>query len=82
MNTDVELQNENKLIKKIGDYKYWWNVSVKAITKLLRNKADILIWNIKTKNCSLIKIFCPADINMKRKTNEKLQKYAPLLRNL
>ena len=36
----------------------------------------------KKKTCSVNEISCPADVNVIRETNEKLQKYAPLLRNL
>ena len=43
---------------------------------------NILIWNKKTKTGSLIEISCPADVNITQKTNDKLQKYAPILRNL
>ena len=50
--------------------------------KLPHNKLDILTWNKKTKTCSVIEISCPADVNITRKTNDKVQKYAPLLRNL
>ena len=46
------------------------------------NKPDILIWNKETKIFSVIKISCPADVNITQKKNEKLQKYVPLLRNL
>ena len=35
-----------------------------------------------TKNCSVIKMSCLADVNVTRKTNEILQKHASLLRNL
>ena len=81
-NTKVRFRNENEFIEKIGDYEFWWNVPIKASTKLPHNKPDILIWNKKTKTCSAIEISYPADVNITRKTNEKLQKYAPLLRNL
>ena len=81
-NTEVRFRNENEFIEKIGDYEYWWNVPIKTSTKLPHNKPEILIWNKKTKTCSVIEISCLADVNKSRKTNEKLQKYAPLLRNL
>ena len=48
-----------------------WDVPIKASTKLPYNKPDTLIWNKKTKTCSVIEISCPADV-----------KYPPLLRNL
>ena len=81
-NTEVQFRNENEFIEKVGDYKNWSNVPIKASTKLPHNKPDILIWNKKTKTCSEIEISCPADVNKTRKTNEKSQKYAPLLRKI
>ena len=81
--TEVKFQNEKEFIKKIGDYKYCWNVSIKTGTKLPYSKPDILIWDKKkAKSCSVIKISCPADASTTRKTNETLQKYGPLLKNL
>ena len=81
-NTEVRFRIKNKSIEKIGDYEYWWNVPIRTNTKLPHNKSDILIWNKKRKTCSVIETSCPADVNITRKTNEKLQKYAPLIRNL
>ena len=77
---DSEMKT-NEFIEIIGDYEYWWNVLIKTSTKLPHSKPDILIWNKKTNTCSVIEISCPANVNITRKTNEKLQKYAPLLRN-
>ena len=77
------LQNKyHKFIKIIGDYEYWWNVPIKISTKLSYNKLDILIWNKKNKDLLSNRNIFPADLNITPKTNEKLQKYAPLLKNL
>ena len=81
-NTEVKFKNDIEFIEKVEDYEYWWNVLIKTSTKLPYNKPDILIWSKKTKTCSVIEISRPADVNMTQKTNEKLQKYAPLLANL
>ena len=42
-NTALKFRNENEFIEKIGDYEYWWNISIKTSTKLPYNKRDILI---------------------------------------
>ena len=46
------------------------------------NKPDVVIWKHNEKLCSIIEFNCPADTNISRKTDEKLNSYGPLLRNL
>ena len=36
--------NEYEFLKKIGDNKYWWNISIKTVTKITHNKPDLVIW--------------------------------------
>ena len=74
--------NENEFIEKVGYFEYWWNVPIHTSTKLPHNKPDLLIWDKKSKTCTVIEISCPADINITRKINEKMERYAPLMRNL
>ena len=60
---------------------YWWNVS-KTPTKVPHNKPDLVIWNYETKVCTIVEFSCPLDINITKKVSEKLEVYAPLVRNL
>ena len=59
-----------------------WNVSVKTVTKVPRDKPDLMIWDQEVKVCSIIEFSCPLDININKKVNEKLENYGPLARNL
>ena len=78
----VPFPNEHEFIEKHSDYEYWWNVPIKTSTKLAHNKPDILIWNTEKKTCTVVEISCPADVNITKKSKEKLDNYAALLRNL
>ena len=49
---------------------------------MAHNKPDILIWNTEKKTCTVVEISCPADVNITKKSKEKLDNYAALLRNL
>lgn len=69
-------------IEKLGDFEYWWNVSVQTASRVPCNKPDIVIWDRKSKVCSIVEISCPADNNVTRKTKEKIDKYGPLIRNM
>ena len=44
-----------------------WNAAINTSTKLPYNKPDTLIWNKETKIFSVIKISCPADVNITKK---------------
>ena len=46
------------------------------------NKPDLIIWNYETKVCTIVAFSCPLDINTTKKVSEKLEVYAPLVRNL
>ena len=69
-------------IEKLGDYEYWWNVPILTAARVPCNKPDIVIWDKKSKICSIVEISCPADVNVSRKTKEKIDKYGPLIRNM
>ena len=69
-------------VLKLDNVEYWWNLSVKTITKVPHNKPDIIIWDNSAKICSVVEVSCPTDINIGNKIEEKMNNYAPLLRNM
>ena len=73
---------EYELEYRVNEYEYWKNISIKTITKIPHNKPGLVIWNHNKKLFSVIEFSCPADINISRKINEKMNTYGPLLRNL
>ena len=43
---------------------------------------DIIIWDLEKKICTIVEVSCPADVSISRKIDEKLNNYAPLVRNM
>ena len=74
--------NQNIYIYTEKPREYWWNVSIKTVTKVPHYKPDLIIWNYETKVCTIVKFSCPLDINTTKLSSEKLEVYAPLVRNL
>ena len=81
-NKKITLSNESEYIYTEKPREYWWNVSIKTATKVPHNKPDLVIWNYETKVCTIVEFSCPLDINTTKKVSEKLEVYAPLVRNL
>ena len=46
------------------------------------NKLDLVIWNHKNCQCTIIELSCPTDINIGNKINQRIVTYGPLIRNL
>ena len=57
-------------------------LSIKTATNVPHNKPDLVMWNYETKVCRIVEFSCPLDINTTKKVSEKLEVYAPLVRNL
>ena len=75
-------QKEPEYVYNIGNVEYWWNLSIQTTTKLPHNKPDIVIWNREQKTCNIVEINCPADTNISKKIEQKLNNYGPLVRNM
>ena len=75
-------QTDPEYIYRVGDKEYWWNLSIQTATKVPHNKPDIIIWDRSEKTCSIVEISCPADVNISKKVEEKLNNYGPLVRNM
>ena len=69
----ITLSNESEYIYTEKHREYWWNVSIKTATKVPHNKPDLIIWNWKTKVCTIVEFSCPLDINAIKKVSEKLE---------
>ena len=74
----ITLSNESEYTYTEKPREHWWNVSIKTATKMPENKPDLIIWNYKTKVCTIVEFSCPLDINTTRKFSEKLEVYASL----
>ena len=54
----------------------------KTTTNAKNNRADLIIWDLNSKECQIVEFSCPGDINVTPKAQEKENTYGPLLRNL
>ena len=75
-------QRDPEYVYKVNNTEYWWNIPIQTAIKVPHNKPDIVIWDQEKKICTIVEVSCPADINIPRKIDEKLNNYAPLVRNM
>ena len=75
-------QQDPEYVYKVKDCEFWWNLPIKTATKFKYNKLDIVAWDTAIKICKIIEISCPADVNITKKVEEKLNNYGPLIHNL
>ena len=73
---------EEEFIETEGQQEFWWNLKIKTGSKLKHNRPDIVAWDHQKKDCKVIEVSCPLDVNVVTKTSEKENIYGRLLRNL
>ena len=56
---------------------FWWNVKVKTTTNIKKNRPDLIIWNLNSKECQVVEFSCLGDINVTRKLQEKEKTHGP-----
>ena len=58
---DVNIRYEDgpEFIYTYETYEYWWNLSIKTVTKVKHNKPNMIIWNNKIKSCKIVEFSCP-----------------------
>ena len=54
---------------------------MQTATKVPHSKPDIVICAQEKKICTIVEVSCPTDISISRKIDQKLNNYAPLVRN-
>ena len=60
----------------------WWDQQIRTITKIEKNKPDIIIWHSDRQLCQIIEITVPLDTNLKKAYKDKQEKYIPLITNM
>ena len=75
-------QREPEYVYKVNNTEYWWDIPIQTAMKVPHNKPDIVRWDQEKKICTIVKVSCPADVNISIKIDEKLNNYAPLIRNM
>ena len=62
-----------------GSMEIWWDARVKTAPKVPNNKPDMLIWHHQLKQCHIVEVGIPLDINVPRVECQKADKYTPLM---
>ncbi len=75
-------QYEPKAIIEEGDYKVYWDRTIRMDKEEIHNKPDIIIYNKVKKTVQLIDIVIPFSTNMKNTYNKKTQKYVELAKQI
>ena len=60
----------------------WWDQQIRTISKIEKNKPDIIIWHSDRQLCQIIEITVPLDTNLKKAYKDKQEKYIPLITNM
>ena len=60
----------------------WWDQQIRTITKIEKNRPDIIIWHSDRQLCQIIEITVPLDTNLKKAYKDKQEKYIPLITNI
>ena len=60
----------------------WWDQQIRTITKIEKNKPDIIIWHSDRQLCQMTEITVPLDTNLKKAYKDKQEKYIPLITNM
>ena len=71
-------QRDLEYVYKVKDYEFWWNLSIKTATKLKHNNLDIAALDKAEKICTIVEKNCPADVNITKKVEGKLNNHGPL----
>ena len=76
------INNETEFITTVNNKELCWNIQVKTSSKVPHNRPYMIVWDKTKKLCYIIKLSCPADINIVNKVSEKQNRYEPLIRNM
>ena len=60
----------------------WWDQQIRTITKIEKNKPDIIIWHSNRQLYQIIEITAPLDTNLKKAYKDKQEKYTLLITNM
>lgn len=62
-----------------NDYRIYWNFQFATSARIVANKPDLVIEDLKTKNLCIVEMSCPLEVNIGQKEEEKKNKYKDLI---
>ena len=60
----------------------WWDEHIRTITKIEKNRPDIIIWHSDKRLCQIVEITAPLNTSLKKVYKDKQEKYMPLITNM
>lgn len=63
----------------VGSLEIWWDTRINTAPRVQNNKPDMLVWNNAAKECSIVEIGVPLDVNVTRVESVKGDTYIPLV---
>ena len=69
-------------VSKDGKVEIWWDRSVETMQRLEHNRPDVTVLNRATREWTFVDFSVPWDKNVVVKEREKMEKYAPLVKEV
>lgn len=69
-------------ITKYDSKEIWWDLPVSTTVKVKHNRPDIVMWDNDKKQCTIIDVCVPLDINISKQYSTKRDNYTPLISQL
>ena len=60
----------------------WWDEHIRTITKIEKNRPDIIIWHSDKRLCQIVEITVSLDTNLKKVYKDKQEEYILLITNM
>ena len=67
---------------KVGGTEIWWDREVNTLTKIPRNRPDLIIWDTGNSTCKVIDVCVPLDTNVELRETTKRNSYIDLVDEL
>ena len=74
-NHNDEPRKTPEAIFKTKKIEVWWDKKITVQPPVEHNRPDIVLWNLEKKECTVIDICVPLDVNVAREEKEKCDKY-------
>ena len=81
-NYNHEPRKTPESIFKTKKIEVWWDKKIAVQPPVEHNRPDIVLWNLEKKECTVIDICVPLDVNVAREEKEKCDKYFVLTSRL
>ena len=79
---DTKLKGSSPTVSIKGNTETWWNKPISTVNKVPHNRPDIKVWDKETKQCTIIEISVPLDMNAVTKEIKKNDTYMTLINEL